>query len=500
MKNTLINNYQEYFYKSVNILYEKKIIKPIYWLTSKNIEKRVNTNFPEAYTHDYLDCAKGKLLKNIKEDLSLKIDTEFLNKFQKHEFIVMNLLERNNAHSNSLNYLERKDFFYKLLRYWYSVIKSLNIELVIFEEEPHQASDYVLYIIAKYLDIKTHITIRTFPELGFLVTDDIEILDKALNKLNNTKKDHELKISKILLNMINNINGDFDKAIKIRLYDQEELHNKKSNIYSLKILKKIPSYLIQLFKFRSDQKVVNSNFENSNLSYLGYLISKIYLINKKRKRRIYYESIAQKQINIKENFILFGLQYQPEKSTCPNGGYFVDQILAIKLLSQLVPNNYKIYVKEHPSQFVSSYARYGDRMRDLNFYEKILNIEKVSIISSKEDTFKLIDNCKFVASVGGSICIESAIRGKPALQFGRSWYDSCEYIFQIKNKEDLIKIFSREEKINVDTEKVTSFLKKIDLLAYKGAIGGHIHLKNLNISINQNAKIHSDALEAHLND
>jgi hypothetical protein len=499
MKNTLISNYQEYFYQAIKILNEKKIIKPIYWLTSNNIQSKVNKNYPEALTHDYFDCVKGKLLKNIKEDLSLKIDTNFLLKFQKHEFIVMNLLERNNAHSGSFNYLERKYFFYKMMRYWYSVIKSLNIELVIFEEEPHQASDYILYIISKYLNIKTYITIRTLPELGFLVTDDIEIQDKALNNFNNKKISEELKLSTRVQNIFNTINGEFDRALGIQLYDQVEFNKpKKKNFF--KILKKLPSYFNQLFHFKSDQKVANYNFENSNLLYIQYVVSKLFLIIKKIKRKSFYESIAQKEINTEKKFVLFGLQYQPEKSTCPNGGYFVDQILAIKLLSQLTPNNYKIYVKEHPSQFVSSYARYGDRMRDLNFYDQILNIQKVSIISSREDTYRLIDKCKFVASVGGSICVESVIRGKPALQFGKSWYDSCDYIFKIKNKEDLIKIFSKADKIIVDRKKVISFLKKIDFICHKGTTGGQVHLQNLNISSAQNSKVHAQALETYLND
>ena len=499
MKNTLISNYQEYFYETIRILYEKKIISPTYWLTNKNIESKVKENFPNAYTHDFLDCVKGKLLKDVQDDPSLQLDTNFLIKFQKHEFTVLNLLERNNAHSGTLNYMERKSFFYKMLRYWYSVIKKFNIELILFEEEPHQASDYILYIVAKYLNIKTYMSVRTFPELGFLVTDDLEFLDKSLTNLNNDKKFNEIKLTVRLENIIKITQGEFDKAIKIRLYDHNELHQKqKKNI--LNTLKKIPSYLNQLFEFKSDQKVSNNNFENSKLSYINYIISKIYLTRKKKLTKKYYESITKKKLNLEEKFILFCLQYQPEKSTCPNGGYFVDQMLAIKLLSQLVPNDYKIYVKEHPSQFVSSYARYGDRMRDLNFYEKILDIEKVSLVSPEEDTFKLVDKCEFAASVGGSICIESVIRGKPALQFGKSWYDSCEYIFNIKNKEDLVKIFSEKNKINFDKENVLSFLKKVESISHKGAVGGEINLQNINISKDENALVHANALEKYLND
>ena len=227
MKNTLISNYQEYFYETIKILDKKKIISPIYWLTNKNIESKVKDSFPNVYTHDFLDCVKGKLLKNIEDDLSLQIDTNFLIKFQNHEFIVMNLLERNNAHSGTLNYMERKSFFYKMLRYWFSVIKKFNIELILFEEEPHQASDYILYIVAKYLNIKTCMSVTTFPELGFLVTDDLEFLDKSLINFNNEKKINEIKLSARLENIVKNIKGKFDKALEVRLYDQNELHKKQ---------------------------------------------------------------------------------------------------------------------------------------------------------------------------------------------------------------------------------------------------------------------------------
>ena len=52
-----------------------------------------------------------------------------------------------------------------------------------------------------------------------------------------------------------------------------------------------------------------------------------------------------------ENFLLFALHFQPERSTMPEGGIFNDQILALKLLSQNIPDNFIIYVKEHPRQF-----------------------------------------------------------------------------------------------------------------------------------------------------
>ena len=83
--------------------------------------------------------------------------------------------------------------------------------------------------------------ILTFPQLGFLTTDDIESPDKSLLKFNDKKITNEIKISSSVQDIISNIKGEFEEAIKIRLYDQKDIFDKKKKLKIRNFIKKIPS-------------------------------------------------------------------------------------------------------------------------------------------------------------------------------------------------------------------------------------------------------------------
>ena len=52
----------------------------------------------------------------------------------------MNMMDRNDSHSDDFLFRDRSVFYHRMLNYWFTVIKKCKIDLVIFEEEPHQAS------------------------------------------------------------------------------------------------------------------------------------------------------------------------------------------------------------------------------------------------------------------------------------------------------------------------------------------------------------------------
>ena len=54
------------------------------------------------------------------------------------------------------------------------------------------------------------------------------------------------------------------------------------------------------------------------------------------------------------DYVYFPLHYEPERTTNPDGGIFHDQFIALCNLRKLVPENIKILIKEHQSQFFLS--------------------------------------------------------------------------------------------------------------------------------------------------
>jgi hypothetical protein len=264
--------------------------------------------------------------------------------------------------------------------------------------------------------------------------------------------------------------------------------NLENNLKRLKILKS--------GHFESDQKEFSKNIQNSKLSYSKFLIYKINTIRKKLENKRSYNKLAQTHIDTNKPYIFCALQYQPEKSTCPLGGRFVNQILMIELLSKNLPHGWNLFVKEHPSQFVLDYTRYGELYRNKEFYRKITKFPNTYLIPMNTDVFNMIDRSSAVASVTGTICWEAAIRGKYALNFGHSWLKGCEGVLEIFNNQDLenaLKILQFGEQVN--SNKVKLFGSLIYDLGFSAAVGGDGQLKHLGISYKENAEIHYRALK-----
>ena len=131
----------------------------------------------------------------------------------------------------------------------------------------------------------------------------------------------------------------------------------------------------------------------------------------------YYEKILQyedMEVDFNRKFVYFPLQYQPEMTTSTLGGDFSDQLLAIEHLSNILPDDIWIYVKENPKQ--------TGAMRGLQFFDRLDRIPNLKFLPSYANTFELIDKSEFVATVTGTVGWEAICKGKNVLVFGMPWY------------------------------------------------------------------------------
>lgn len=132
----------------------------------------------------------------------------------------------------------------------------------------------------------------------------------------------------------------------------------------------------------------------------------------------FYKKHAKKssELNIKLNYVYFPLHLQPELTTTGFGGAYSDQLDAIDRLSEMVPAGWKIFVKENPKQ---SY-----KQRGAEFFRRLSALENVEYIGKEVDTYWLMENCQFVATITGTAGWEAITGGKPCLYFGLAWYAS----------------------------------------------------------------------------
>lgn len=493
LKNTFFFCTQDY-----HVLFAKKIInygfKPFGFLENRNNKKTLNYNFPNIKVLNYHNFLKSNL--DFENSYKYSTPPEVLRIMNNYFYEYSKILLRQDTFFPTIKLSNALKLFNLNIYYWYNLFKENKIELNVFEEEPHKSNVFLVYQLSLVMKIQTYMPLRTIGNLGILpISNYLEKnQDFRLKKLLKSKKTN--KTNKDLLNYISNLSKDYNSALKLHLWNQIEdiTKNKKTNHF-FKVFKK--DYYFHLINYSSDFKTYFSKLENSKQNYANYLINKIYKYIYINRLKNNYSAISKKLKlhKIKNQYIYFPLQMQPEKSTLPLAGPFEDSAYTIDFVLKNTPKNYKILIKEHPTHFISWRNTTNLMWRDLNFYRNINNLSsRVIFVNMKTDVFDLIDNSLFVASVGGTACWEAAVREKRSINFSNIWFDNCHGISTIKYEKDIIE-FITQKKFNekIDKKKVINFAKRIIDLGYLCAHGNPLELENLNISASRNAEILKNA-------
>lgn len=512
MKQVLLCSSQPYTIELATRLSERFGWQPAYWLTTPSTVDEVYSRFPNVKTHDYLNSVKGIPANGFKRNSLLPVDVGVLERLAGSENNVLYMMERNDSYSRSFSYKERVDFYHYLVRYWSTILVTRAIDIVLFEEEPHQASDYVLYLLCHVLGVETVMFVRTIGDFGILAVRRFEHGSAHLRDVYHFALHQEaddLMLSEEVDKYLGKLRGEYEDVLAIHLWDQvDELVSSNSRISSA--FGKLSSAATRLFDvqkhlarlrlirtFRNDQKLGNRPLWESEQGYFSASLFKILAILKKKRNRRMYNHLVDGNVDLSKPFVLCALQYQPEKSTCPVGGRFVDQILLVETLAKLVPYGWGVYVKEHPSQFVSSYTRYGEQFRDRRYYERLASLPNVSLLPLDMDVFSLIDQSVAVCSVGGTICWEAVVRGTPSLCFGHAWFKDCEGVYFVNHLDDIRRALDEiHNNEKVVYEKVRAFAYSLEQVTYPGVVGGPLNLEHEGLTTEQNADAHLEAIQA----
>tara|TARA_R110002072_G_scaffold1598_8_gene13700 strand:- start:25221 stop:26795 length:1575 start_codon:yes stop_codon:yes gene_type:complete len=509
--NTIYTSAQPYSVEAAKILKVDSGIEPVYWLCSEVMKVEIEKNFPHAITHDQLSSFKGLPAPMFKGDI--KSEHSLVDRLSSYENIALSMMDRNDSNSGTFSYTERLRFYYDLIGYWSSVIRTLSVDLIVFEEEPHQSSDYILFLVAREQGLQTYMPVRTIADFGLIPMSDFEAGSELLHTLverhqndivPNTLPDYAARY-------LEKLRGTYESVLAEHLWDQVDRVKSirkptrftflaDAQFFSAKIF--VFSSLVQRLRFLlgfdtfpSDQKQKGQKLQDSRVSYPEMVFNRLKTYFKKKSNRAYYQKLTKNELDLDQPYVFCGLQYQPEKSTCPLAGRFVDQTLMCEMLADSVPEGWKVFVKEHPSQFVPDYTRYGERFRDSNFYDRLKRNPKIELVPLSADTFELVDAARAVASATGTLCWESVVREKPALCFGHAWFDSCEGVFKVNSSrelEDGLKLI--EGGYKVDYRLVERFVVCLLEVSRRAAVGGPAQLEHLGITVKENASVHAALL------
>lgn len=417
--------------------------KPCYWTGDPDFRKLVEIQFPEVVFHPNLDAIRGLPAKECK-DLRLSIvDQPLLENLafcESISFYMMNRMDR----SNTFSFGEREQLFKQYVRYWKAVLEHFTPDVVVFSVSPHLVYDYVLYSLCKQKKIQTVMFVQTFLDGWIYPTAQFEIgllpLKNLYQDLQNSYKLGKLKkisVSPDAEEHLKRVSGDYSSAIPFYMKTQKAQNNLllffgKKLFTNPKNLPKMIQKGWYLFSRNHYIKQKGKSIQESTLKGFEYLFCKINGLQKKNTLRRHYQTLA-KPPELQQPYLYFPLHYQPENTSCPLGEAFADQLLIIDMLSKCVPADWKIYVKEHSSQWHPKL--HGECSRTTDFYDKISEIPNVQLIPISTPNFELIDHAQAVVTITGTAGWEAVVRGRPSLIFGHAWYKFCEGVFYIHSEE-----------------------------------------------------------------
>lgn len=353
---------------------------------------------------------------------------------------------------------ESVNIFNMFINFFYSMFKENEVEIVLWGDIPHFGLDYLAREVADAMGIKTVMLLQSFyPNKFFSILDinDIGIFDTLKNEESylNIKLENKFKNEIVIV--------DYEKNNK----NIQDIRKKIDKVAE----KSIMNYL---FNFKTSIEEITPFFEMARLFNDKDLFNddKIRLFYKifkplqhlycEAKYQIHMKKYVSDEVDLENHYIYFPLHLQPELSTSVLGGIYCDQLLAIERLSTMIPDDWKIYIKENPAQ---TYY-----MRETNFFRRLSLIPKVIFLDKKYDTYDLIEHSQFVATITGSAGWEAICGGKNALVFGHAWYKSLPGVFEYSKTLKLEEILTYK----IDHSELEKKYSRLIDKAYDGCISG----------------------------
>ena len=408
--------------------------QPQQWIAEARMHQPVTEAFGEGVFRDRIQvmrlnqqCSRASLLS-----------VTLLEQLATHQVQALKMMSRMDASGRDFSFEERLDYYYQLLSHWSAVLEQDRPDLVCFLETPHVIYDYVLYALCQVSKVPTLMFMRMKIGKHVCVTPSFENgplpVQEALQASSSTQ------LPEILLADKQRLRGTYEQGMPEQQRTLHQASNAKGTVGArwamlrerLRPRRAHPSSYLKPPKAHSMAH---------GLSHLDYRRSKWHGMRARRSIEGTYRQLAQ-PANWQASLVYVPLNYQPEKTTSPDAGWFADMRLMVRQLAHALPTDWQLYVREHPATFLdASGSGRGHMLRTPGFYKDLADLPNVRLIALEEDSFQLIDQSKAVATGTGTAAWEAVNRGKPAICFGVAWFFGCPGVYQADRHTPLQALF-----------------------------------------------------------
>lgn len=426
---------------------------------------------------NYDVCERNRYEELYDMNSLIPLDKDILEKMLPYESTALKMLVRN-MERDIYTYDESKRLYLNHLRFWNHIFVTHKINYVVQVCVPHHCHDYIIYALAKIYGCGLMVLEMTSIRHHYISVPDMYKINEEL----------QARYNECLENTDFTLSASVEKyyqalLIENRDVDKSFLHG---NVKKEKHAKNMQNIYYQYFRrksiWRRNKGKLKKLVLNGILKFNGTEIRKQRMLIRQdldyvKRARIkqrqmgdinYFNSLTE-DTDYSKPFVVFFLHYQPEATTLPLAGVFVEQELVIALLAdELEKQGIELWVKDH----------YVQACRTKSFYNTIKNTKNVRLIHTGVNSMELMEKSVATATCNGSIIQESIFNLKPVLAFGNGPFVGAPGSLPCGNRDDVRDAVDKISKgYVVDAKKVRAYLKAFDeLVVYTNIYVSHKNL------------------------
>lgn len=454
-------------------------------MTYKTQDQRDNYEGIPGIRIGYDTCERNRYEEYYDFNDLQPLSKEILEAMRPYESTAIQMLIRN-FERDVYTFDEAKQLYLKHLRFWNHVFLTEQINMVFYHNIPHHCHDYVIYCLALVYHTGLRVCADTSIPPRLAVGKNLETLWQDTYSRYLQLKDAD-SVS---------LPEDLEHYYQALLYanagmDNGAVNRGMSRQHHIEVRKRT---FEEYFTFENRWKrkkhciklALTQDFRQGmeRLQKENAICKRAKLKLRSMRNIDYYNSLTQKPEE-GEKYIIYFLHLQPEATTLPQGGVFVEQELAIQILANAAEKyGVKVYVKEH---FVQP-------CRNKSFYDGLAAIRNVKLIHSDMDSKKLAKNALATASCNGTIMLESIFNGKPTFAFGYSIFQKAPGVIEIGKVEECEQAIEKitRNQITIQQNEVRAYLKAFGENSIRAYFDCGQYAKDNTITMEQGRKAYSD--------
>ncbi|OHB19566.1 MAG: hypothetical protein A2854_00795 [Parcubacteria group bacterium RIFCSPHIGHO2_01_FULL_56_18] len=417
----------------------------------------------------------------------LPLDEELIERMRDCETVALQMMGRTGVMGKTIPYQERKRTYLQILRFCNSILTEKNIDLFLLSSIPHHGLTYVFYVLCRKRGIPVLFVSQWDPLPDtFSLQENWEDPAPEL-----ARRFHELK-TEVRNPATVPLSPQFEEYWQVHTEHVDDVKTgmqQRSDEQSKRSIhcRPEPWYVLYTGKtpFGRWRERAYMILRANPLQFLWHVL--IFIPRRLRPSRLrgrllrmraysrgraifrFYDSNVRNP-DLSHRYIYVPLHLQPEATTLPMGGAYVDQILLVHMLNALLPADILLYVKEHPYQ-KKGYPDGCDR--SVTFYKDLLACKRVRFVSTKESSYRLTQHALAVAVITGTAGLEALFRAKPVLMFGHRYFQYAPGVFPVHTVEDCKRALHAiiDEGAKPSLPDVRLFLKAVEDVISECAMG-----------------------------